>query len=112
MIERTDICIIGTGAAGGILAYRLAMAGVSVLSLEQGSAITDSYFTNELHPEGEPHFGITPDMPWDMDPSQGYFYGNAQANKLYARPDELSTSAPSREAFVNMQIFRLNGKQN
>ena len=110
--EPCEFCIVGTGAAGGILAYRLAMAGFSVLSLEQGAPITDSYFTNELNPEQEPHFGITPEAPWDLNPAESFYYGNARAHALYAREDELSTSAPSSQAFVNLQVFRLNGKMN
>src|SRR5205809_8070709 len=111
-VEHCEVCIVGTGAAGGILAYRLALAGFSVLSLEQGEPITDSYFTNELNPEQEPHFGITPQTPWDLDPALGFYHGNARAHALYARDDELSTSAPSRAVFVNLQVFRLNGKMN
>jgi choline dehydrogenase-like flavoprotein len=107
-----EFCVVGTGAAGGILAYRLAMAGFSVLSLEQGLPIADSYFTNELDPEHDPHFGILADMPWPVDPNDHYFYGNPQAHALYAREDETSTAALSQQVFVNRQIFRLNGKTN
>ncbi|HSB73442.1 MAG TPA: GMC family oxidoreductase [Candidatus Methylomirabilis sp.] len=110
--ERCDVCIVGTGAAGGILAYRLAMAGLSVLSLEQGSPIDDSYFTNELTPEQDPHFGIVADMPWPVEAKDHYLYGNPQAHALYAREDETSTAARSHQVFVNRQIFRLNGKMN
>ncbi len=111
-VESCEVCIVGTGAAGGILAYRLAQAGLNVLSLEQGGPISDDYFTNELNPEEEPHFGITSDMPWDLDPGQGFFFGNARANALYAPDDQKSTSAASHDRFVNLQIFRANGKLN
>ena len=49
------------GAGGGILAYRLAEAGCSVLSLEQGAAITDDYFTNHLSPERQSELTATLD---------------------------------------------------
>ncbi len=111
-IEGGEFCVVGTGAAGGILAYRLAMEGFSVLSLEQGQPIADSYFTNELNPEHDPLFGIAPDMPWPIDPNDHYFYGDAQAHALYARDDETSTTAASHRVFVNRQVFRLNGKTN
>jgi choline dehydrogenase-like flavoprotein len=111
-LERCEVCIAGTGGAGGILAYRLALAGLSLLSLEQGEPITDSYFTNHANPEDQPHFGITPDLPWDLNPAQGFNFANARAHALYAREDELSTSPASRRAFVNYQVFRLNGKMN
>lgn len=109
---KCEYCIVGTGAGGGILAYRLALAGKSVLSLEQGQPIADDYFTNELNPEDEPNLGIAPDMPWDLDPAQSFYFANAKAHALYARGDELSTSSASQKAFVNLQIFNLNGKMN
>jgi glucose dehydrogenase len=111
-VEPCEVCVVGTGAAGGILAYRLALAGLSVLSLEQGGPITESYFTNHLTPGQEPLFGITPDLPWDLDPAQGFYYANARAHALYARADERSTSPPSDAAFTNYQVFRVNGKTN
>jgi choline dehydrogenase-like flavoprotein len=109
---QAEYCIVGTGAGGGILAYRLARAGRDVLSLEQGPPIADDYFTNELRPEEEAHFGIGPEMAWDLNPAQGFYFSNARAHALYARPDEQSTSPASQRAFVNLQIFRLNGKLN
>jgi choline dehydrogenase-like flavoprotein len=107
-----DICIVGTGAAGGILAYELARAGLSVLSLEQGATIDNAYFTNEHRPDQLENFGIPHEMPWDLNPAQSFYFANPQAHALYARPDELSTSAQARSAFVNLQVFRLNGKTN
>ena len=111
-VENCDICIIGTGAAGGILAYQLAMQNFSVLSLEQGEKIDDTYFTNHLNPEQEENFGISPNMNWPLEPATSYFYDNLQANRLYAKRDTLSTSMDSEAVFENRQIFRLNGKQN
>ncbi len=110
--EQTDICIIGTGAAGGILAYRLAMAGREVLSLEQGAEIRDDYFTNGKPPDQDEHFGIARDKAWPVSPADAYFDENAQAARLYARGDTTSTTPDSSAAFRNRQIFRLNGKQN
>lgn len=109
---KTDVCIVGTGAGGGILAYRLALAGREVLSLEQGAAISSDYFTNELLPEEELHFGIAPQMPWDMNPAQSFYFSNAQAHALYAPDDELSTSPATKQSFANLQVFRMNGKLN
>ncbi len=109
---KCEICIVGTGAGGGILAYRLALAGRSVISLEQGQPITDNYFTNLLNPEDEAHFGIAPEMPWDLNPAQSFYFANAKAHALYARAGELSTSPASQKEFVNLQVFRLNGKMN
>ena len=111
-VEKCDICIVGTGAGGGMLAYRLAMNNFSVLSLEQGEKIDNSYFSNHVTPEHEQNFGISPDMPWPLQPDLSLYYDNFQASKLYAKSDTLSTSSHSKEVFDNRQIFRLNGKQN
>ena len=83
-VERAQVCVVGTGAAGGILAYRLASAGRGVLSLEQGEEVRDDYFTNGLSPEDEEHLGIAPDRPWPVAPSDAFFYENVRANRLYA----------------------------
>ena len=42
-----DVCIIGSGAAGGILAYELAKAGRSVLILERGAYVEPRDFTED-----------------------------------------------------------------
>ena len=39
---RYDYCIIGTGAGGGILAHRLAEAGLNVISIEQGAELASA----------------------------------------------------------------------
>jgi len=111
-VVKTDVCVVGTGAGGGLLAYRLALSGRDVLSLEQGPAISSDYFTNERLPDEEHDFGIAPEMPWDLDPAQSFYFANAQAHALYARDDELSTSKVTKRDFTNLQIFRMNGKLN
>jgi choline dehydrogenase-like flavoprotein len=42
-----DVCLIGSGAAGGILAYELAKAGRSVLILERGQYVEPREFTED-----------------------------------------------------------------
>jgi choline dehydrogenase-like flavoprotein len=42
-----DVCIIGSGAAGGILAYELAKAGRSVLILERGQYVEPREFNED-----------------------------------------------------------------
>ena len=41
-----DFCIIGSGAAGGVCALKLAEAGFNVLVLEEGPNIPKSLFRN------------------------------------------------------------------
>ena len=48
-IEKTDVVIVGVGAAGGILAAELAKAGMKVIGLERGPRLKTSDF--EPHDE-------------------------------------------------------------
>jgi gluconate 2-dehydrogenase alpha chain len=43
--ERTDVVIVGVGAAGGILAAELGKAGMKVIGLERGPRLTTADFT-------------------------------------------------------------------
>ncbi len=52
--EETDICVIGSGAAGAILAYRLAETGQRVLILERGRYVEPRFFNdNEVEMIGK-----------------------------------------------------------
>ena len=44
--EKTDVVIVGVGAAGGILAAELGKAGMKVIGLERGPRLDD----RGLHP--------------------------------------------------------------
>ncbi len=44
--EKADVCIIGSGSAGSILAYRLQKAGLRVIVLEEGGYYTRQDFTS------------------------------------------------------------------
>jgi glucose dehydrogenase len=110
--ESADVCIIGTGAAGGILAYELAQKGMKVISVEQGGPIHKEYFTNEQNPQDIDNFGISAHMPWPVPLSDAYYYDNREASALYATDLDMSTSKKSERYFHNRQIFKVNGKQN
>ena len=50
----TEVCIVGSGAGGAILAYELATAGHDVLVLERGKYLAPRYFTdNEVDMIGQ-----------------------------------------------------------
>ena len=42
-----DVCVIGSGAGGGPVAYELAMAGYSVLVLEKGPWLTERHYRKD-----------------------------------------------------------------
>ena len=46
MATRADVCIVGMGAVGGIMAKELAAAGLKVVGLERGPMLEfDNYHT-------------------------------------------------------------------
>jgi choline dehydrogenase-like flavoprotein len=45
--EQVDFAIVGSGAAGGVIARELARAGLSVVVLEQGSRLTPAQFEHD-----------------------------------------------------------------
>jgi gluconate 2-dehydrogenase alpha chain len=60
-IEKTDVVIVGVGAAGGILAAKLAKAGMKVIGLERGPRLKTSDF--------EPHDELRYFQRQDLRPS-------------------------------------------
>jgi glucose dehydrogenase len=102
-----DYVIVGTGAGGGIAAYRLAKAGLDVLSLEQGPRLPDSYFA-ETDPAGNTKdWGIRPDMTFPGDSRDAIF-----RNALFADAGTRSSSRSSERSFLSYQIMAVGGLQN
>lgn len=101
-----DVCIVGTGAGGGILAYELAKAGVNVVSLEQGPQLADDHFTREMPPGVSRDFGIGPDTVWPSDPHDSLF-----VHPLFADGRTGSTERPEG-GFRHFQVLAVNGLQN
>ena len=98
---------MGTGAAGGLLAYRLARAGVRVLSLEQGEALPADYFTHQNPPGNARDFGLRPGTRFPINPHEFPFQ-----HELYAKAAERSSSEESQSSFRQYQILRFNGLLN
>lgn len=102
-----DCCIVGTGAAGGILAHRLAMQGLNVISLEQGHALPKNYFSKINPPGVAKNFGIKPDTVFPPNPDDALFL-----HELFADPSIRSSYPSATHAFKHFQIMQLNGLQN
>ncbi|WP_216856858.1 GMC oxidoreductase [Acidisoma sp. S159] len=105
-IEACDVCVVGTGAGGGVLAYELAMAGLKVVSLEQGPLLAEDYFRVQDPPGSVKNFGIRPHTTWPSDPHEAFF-GNA----LFAPTSEAS-AVRSPDGFLQYQVFAVGGLQN
>jgi len=102
-----DVCVVGTGAGGGVLAHALVQAGMRVVSVEQGDALPDDYFTRINPPGASSNFGLKPGVQFPLDP-HGYVFHH----QLYAQPDLLSSKTVAPGAFRQFQIFALNGLMN
>ncbi|WP_035906338.1 GMC oxidoreductase [Legionella sainthelensi] len=108
MITKTyDCCIVGTGAAGGILAYRLAKAGLNVISVEQGDELPSNYFTDINPPGIKKGFGIKPKTTFPPHIGDALFI-----HDLFADSSIRSSSKKSESEFRQFQIYALNGLQN
>ncbi|QCI67847.1 GMC oxidoreductase [Phreatobacter stygius] len=101
-----DVCIVGTGAGGGLLAHTLAKAGLHVVSLEQGDMLAADYFRTVAPAGPARDFGIGPDTVWPSDPHDSLF-----VHPLFADGSTGSTSRPDG-GFRHFQILAVNGLQN
>lgn len=107
MALRAKFCIIGTGAGGGILAYRLAKAGADVLVINSGGIPAQSEFQNDLSPEQKGHFEIGPHTTFPVRPEISILH------PLLAEADtRSSTECPREGGFHHYQIHHVNGLQN
>lgn len=102
-----DYCIIGTGAAGGILAHQLAKAGKRVISVEQGDALPDTYFSQYNPPGIVKWQGIRAKTIFPPNLADALFI-----HELFADHTTRSSSQVSESQFRQFQIFALNGLQN
>lgn len=101
-----DVCIVGTGAGGGILAHQLAKAGVHVLSLEHGPRLVDDHFKTQMPVGVAGNFGVGPDTVWPSDPHDSLFI-----HPLFANGRHGSTARPD-DGFRHFQVLAVNGLQN
>jgi glucose dehydrogenase len=104
---RAKFCVIGTGAGGGILAYRLAKAGADVLVINSGGIPAQSEFQNDLSPEQKGDFEIGPHTTFPVRPKIPFVHpllADARSRSSMDRPRE--------GGFQHYQIHHVNGLQN
>jgi glucose dehydrogenase len=99
--------VIGTGAGGGILAYRLAKAGADVLVINSGGIPAQSEFQNELSPEQKGHFEIDPHTTFPVRPKMTFVHP-----LLAGAGSRSSIEGPREGGFLHYQIHHVNGLQN
>jgi choline dehydrogenase len=89
-----EYVIVGSGAGGGPLACRLAMAGHSVLLIEAGDDQGDSY--EERVPAWQLNAQVAPKMAWD-------FYVNHYDNLTrQAQDSKMTYKLPDGELYVGL----------
>ena len=101
-----DVCVVGTGAGGGILADKLTRAGLRVISLEAGSELSADFFKTDMPSGAAKDFGIGPDSTWPSNPHDSLFI-----HPLFANGTDGSTSRPEG-GFQHFQVLSVNGLQN
>jgi choline dehydrogenase-like flavoprotein len=82
--EKTDVVIVGVGAAGGVLAAELGKAGMKVIGLERGPRLTTQDF--------DPHDELRYFQRQDLRPKH-----QASARHLAAQRECAGNSAPAAE---------------
>jgi choline dehydrogenase-like flavoprotein len=100
-----DVCVVGTGAGGGILAHQLAKAGLRVVSLEAGGHLPPDQFTRIDPPGAKLDFGIRANSTWPSEPHDSLF-----VHPLFAGEQERASA--SGPGFRHFQIVAVNGLQN
>ena len=104
--EKTDIVIVGVGAAGGILAAELGKAGMKVIGLERGPRLT----TQDFDPHDELRYFQRQDLRPNIKRQPITWRPNANApatplslqNAAIRRAAAPSTTAPCHGASTRM----------
>ena len=81
--EAVDFVIVGSGAAGGVMAKELSVAGFSVVVLEQGPHLKASDFKHD---------------EWSYDHNGGLIWGSKQGHPQTFRKAEDQTARPAEAA--------------
>lgn len=106
-MTKYDVCIVGTGAAGGILAHQLAKAGLNVVNLEQGPQLKQNYFSKKNPPGIVKWHGIRRKTQFPPRHQDALFI-----HDLFARANTRSSTKQSDEQFRQFQIYAVGGLQN
>ncbi len=88
--ENFDVCIIGSGAAGGVMAKELCEGGAKVVMLEAGRGVPPSELLSHKWPYELPYRGFRGEK-------QAPFYqGDIAKSIAYADSDDISSRSSAR----------------
>jgi choline dehydrogenase-like flavoprotein len=99
--ERVDVCIIGSGAGGSVIAHEAARRGLSTLVLERGPRVSPADLKHdelEMIPRLYKHGGMQLNASLDLFILQGSCVGGSTvlSNMVMMRPDDSVFAAWSR----------------
>ena len=100
--EKTDVVIVGVGAAGGILAAELAKAGFKVIGLERGPRLK----TEDFAPQDELRYFQRQDLRPNIKRQPVTWRPNTKSR---ARPDRLAEATATRPAAAPCTTARCRG---
>ena len=89
--EKTDVVIVGVGAAGGILAAELGKAGMKVIGLERGPRLA----TKDFSPQDELRYFQRQDLRPDPKRQPITWRPNANGRGACLQPARTMAPAPS-----------------
>ena len=106
-----DVCIVGSGAGGSVVAAELAGAGKTVIVLEEGHYWTSAEFTQreeEMYPRLYRERGTKPTADYTVLVSQGRAVGGSTLTSFCLAFALRIKSLPTGRSDSGWQSFRMN----
>ena len=105
--EKTDVVIIGVGAAGGIIAAELAKAGMKVIGLERGPRLK----TSDFEPHDELRYFERQDLRPNIKTRSGHLAAERQcARQSDAEPEQRQPGRRRHRALRHAVVAHARGR--